>query len=345
MPKVPENFVKEQYQLRASFFYERLDFLGFPNLNKRVSKIASDHKSAISWASYKKLGISVKAWESVEKTEIEPALFFIHPNIIKIDPTLLRYYRSIALLPQKGFQRLTSCDAEPIESGKKTFNPTKVEKVVQTLNQMMSFLLELEGEFTESKLNGAMYATAGVTIDGSWRNAIGAEGERVIRSLLLKSLLAHKEVQSITFNDDTTIIVSESDESIDQLVKKTSSIRNFVVTNSNLVIFKSEPDIEIVNPDGVIIGGIEIKAGLDPAGALERLGAMFKSFNNIISVSPKAETILVASCITEEVEKRIREARSVKSLYILTEIINDSKTGARFVNNIRGILGFVDRAM
>lgn len=345
MPKVPDALVKEQYKLRASFFYERLDALGFTHLHARVKKISCDHKSSISWSKYTKFGISKNAWKTVEDTKLDPALFFIHPNIIEIEQTLLRYYRCIALLPQKGLSRLSTCDPDPIEKGLKNITPPKLELVVQTINQMMSFLLELEGEATEAKLNGAMYATAGVTIDGSWRNAIGAEGERVIRALLLKSLLAHKEVVSITFNDDTTINISTTTESSEQLVKKTPNIRNFVITNSNLVIFKSEPDIEIRDPNGNILGGIEIKAGLDPAGALERLGAMFKSFNNILAVSPGAETILVASCITGEVDKRIREARSVKSTYILNEVLSDNITGIRFVNYIRSVLGLVDKGM
>jgi hypothetical protein len=139
-------------------------------------------------------------------------------------------------------------------------------------------------------------------------------------------------------------------ETVDQIVMKTPNVRIVGVKKpkskgGNLMIFKSEPDIEMVDPTGKVLGGVEIKAGLDPAGALERLGAMLKSFDNILAVSPSAQTILVASCITDEVEKRIRESNIVKATFILTEITNDPTVSARFVNKIRGVLGLVDRRM
>lgn len=350
MPKVPESAVKEQYYLRASFFSDKLDTLGFLHLQQRVIDFAKVHAASISWKDKKSLGISDQAWIAVQNAKIEPALFFNHPNILNAESALLRYYRCISMLPQKGFQKLTSCDSDPIESGLKAIPAKKMAKVVYTLNQMMSFLLDLGGGASAEKLKGSMYATAGVMIDGSWRNSIGSEGERVIRSILLKSLLNNKEISSISLADGSTIDMATSNETVDQLVKRTPDVKVISLAKntkkgSNLILFKSEPDIEMVDPKGNILAGIEIKAGLDPAGALERLGAMFKSFDNILSVSPTAHTILVASCITDEVQKRINEANSVSSTFILTEITNNPLVTARFVNKVRSILGLVNRRM
>lgn len=350
MPKVPAAAVKAQYQLRASFFSNRLDTLGFLHLQQRVQNFATLHSASLNWSLKISFGVSTAAWDLVKAAQLEPALFFLHPNVLNAEPTLLRYYRCIALLPQKGFQRLSTCDSELIETGVKPVPTAKIQKVLQTLNQMMSFLLEAGGGVSTEKLKGSMYATAGVMIDGSWRNSIGVEGERVIRSLLLKSLLNHKEVTTITLDDNSVIDMATTTETVDQIVMKTPNVRIVGVKKpkskgGNLMIFKSEPDIEMVDPTGKVLGGVEIKAGLDPAGALERLGAMLKSFDNILAVSPSAQTILVASCITDEVEKRIRESNIVKATFILTEITNDPTVSARFVNKIRGVLGLVDRRM
>ena len=89
---------------------------------------------------------------------------------------------------------------------------------------------------------------------------------------------------------------------------------------------------------GAIVGIVEIKAGLDPAGALERLGAMLKSFENTLAEYPKAVTILVASCITDEVEARISASMSVRQKYITTNITSSDSNKRKFANSIRKVL-------
>lgn len=351
MPRVPDSAVKEQYQLRASFFNERLDTLGFFALAEKIKKFSKINSASLKWTNRRLWGISETAWSTVTAGKLDPILFFVHPNTLSVDPTLLRYYRCVTLLPQKGLQRISKCDPESAESGERGLTPAKIQTVTRTLNELMSLLLTLGGDVSEEKLKGAMYATAGVMIDGSWRNSIGAEGERVIRALLLRDLISHGEARSVTFSDESTIHVlgkrkgSLSKEKIDDIIKRTQDVRNVSITNGCIMVFKSEPDIELLNPSGKILGGIEIKAGLDPAAALERLGAMFKSFENILAVSPDAETILVASCLTDEVSSRIRESSSVKATFILTEITSKAAIRARFVNRVRSVMKLVPRRM
>ena len=91
------------------------------------------------------------------------------------------------------------------------------------------------------------------------------------------------------------------------------------------------------------MGGVEIKAGIDPAGALERLGAMMKSFENIRSESSEAETILVASCITDEVDQRLRGMRGVRT-FIMTDVIQNRKSqGKRLMNIMRGCIDLTNK--
>ncbi len=92
------------------------------------------------------------------------------------------------------------------------------------------------------------------------------------------------------------------------------------------------------NPEGDIVGIMEIKAGLDPAGALERLGAMFKSFENTLAEYPDAVTVLVASCITKEVESRLNTSMVVRQKYITTDITANDREKRKFVNRLRVIM-------
>lgn len=115
-----------------------------------------------------------------------------------------------------------------------------------------------------------------------------------------------------------------------------------ILANQTSALFASEPDISLLDQDGKTIAVIEVKGGADPAGALERYGAAKKSFEAARHISPSAETILVASCITAEVRARIEADSTITAYYNLTEMLDESgHTGAlaRFIAQVFTLLG------
>ena len=69
--------------------------------------------------------------------------------------------------------------------------------------------------------------------------------------------------------------------------------------------YGSEPDIEfsrVVNEESEVVATIEIKGGKDPAGALERLGAIQKSFE---ATPPNCVNILIAGVVTPEMRRAL----------------------------------------
>jgi len=345
MPKVPFEVTKESYVLRSTFVYERMLLWGYFGLYQDVKEFAIENKDAYLWDLKKDWGISEDAWELVAEAGIEPLMVFAHPNLLRVRPDAIKYYRCIALLPQKGFTAISGFGGiKPVEVNGRSISEAKLADVVKTINELMSALVKLSSGLSEKQLEGMMYATAGTTVDGSWRNSIGAEGERVIRSLTLRALLDEGEVSAFILKNGSTSKIEEWENR--DPVAEIHNIKSIKVSNGSMVIFSSEPDITLQNPTGKITGGVEIKAGLDPAGALERLGAMFKSFEELLQANPAAETILVASCITDEVDKRIKESRSVSRTYILTDIISNKRnSSAKFTNNVRALLGLIERRM
>jgi hypothetical protein len=115
--------------------------------------------------------------------------------------------------------------------------------------------------------------------------------------------------------------------------------RGIIQNNKTSLLFSSEPDITLVGTNGVPLGVIEVKGGTDPAGALERYGAAKKSFENTLKEAPDAKTILVASCITDETRKRIREDKTITDFFNLTELIKDKDKYEEFVYLVFSILG------
>ena len=341
MPKVPESVTKESYLLRSTFFYNRLLNEGYFNLYLSIKKYARIEGANLDWSNRGDWHISEEAWNMVCKNEIQPMLIFAHPKILQLNPHYLKYYRSIAMIPQKGLKAISHVsNVESIEDGRVNagrLSQQQIEKLVRAINETLSIVVSLASDISEKNLEGMMYATAGTKIDGSWRNSIGTEGERVIRSIIFNGLFNNGELSSIVDKGNHVYEIADWKPTND-----IDTIRTINLTNGYSILFSSEPDVTLYNASGAIVGVIEIKSGLDPAGALERLGAMFKSFENTLAEYPDAVTILVASCITDEVESRIGASMIVRQKYITTNITSSETDKRKFVNRIRSIVKLVN---
>lgn len=347
MPKVPESVTKEQYLLKSTFFFNKLKLHGYFDLFMKVQKLDQVEGRRLDWSKREQWSISKDAWDALAANEVPPMLVFAHPKILKMYPAFLKYYRSVAMLPQKGLKAISHVsNLDSIEEGKieaSALRDDKIKSLVKSINEVLSLVVELSSGLSKNEIQGMMYATAGTNIDGSWRNQIGAEGERVIRSIILKELHSHNEVSSITFNK-TNKVMSIKECDVSSLLGNMDTVKAINLINGYSVFFSSEPDITLYDAEGGISGIIEIKSGLDPAGALERLGAMFKSFENTLAEYPDAVTILVASCITDEVSLRLNASMVVRQTYITTKITSSDTEKRKFVNRLRVIMKLTKKA-
>lgn len=340
MAKVPESVVKESYLLKSTFFYNRLNTNGYFSLFMKVKKFVKIEGDKLDWSKRAEWNISEDAWDIIQESGISPALVFVHPKVLKLNPSFLKFYRSVAMLPQKGLTAISKvANIDPIEKGKVDASRIKAEsitKLTKAINEVLSVVVTVASGLNEKRLEGMMYATAGTNIDGSWRNQIGAEGERVIRTIILNGLLHYNEVTSFIDKANNTVEINSADAK--KFTEDIDLVKTINLSNGYSVYFSSEPDVTMYNPEGDIVGIIEIKAGLDPAGALERLGAMFKSFENTLAEYPDAVTILVASCITKEVDNRLNASMVVRQKYITTDITTNDREKRKFVNRLRVIM-------
>lgn len=342
MPSVPSEVITEQYALKATFFANQLDVKGYVGLFDEANNILKQIGPTLNWSVSNDIGIKVEILKDIITQKREISLYFCHPNALISNQRLLIYYRCISALSQKGLKSISGVSSvDKIERGESTCDAEQAKKIASAINSNLSAIYSVSLPADE-KIKGIMYATAGTTIDGSWRNAIGVEGERVFKSLLLKTTLNHSELKAVTDKKQQQFFSEHIDD--DWIDLNTNELQTALFNNGSVAIFASEPDVTLLNPNGTVAAGIEIKAGIDPAGALERLGAMLKSFEQILLNEPKAETILVASCITDEVESRIRAMSGVSRTYVLTDIIqNNRNRGDQLMTVIRGLLGLVER--
>lgn len=303
MPKVPEEVISEQYQLKATFFANSLERLHYVGLFEYAAKNLAKMTDTLDWSDSEVYGVKPEMLKEIEQAGLSTALYLCHPNVLVLNARYLKYFRCISAISQKGLKSISGVSSvDKLEEDKRPCSAEQAVKLSKAINENLTAIYSVALP-TSEKLKGLMYATAGTTLDGSWRNKIGSEGERVIRTLFLKVLLSHGELKGIKMKggaiQDGALV---TDQWLDE---NTPDISSAMVKNGSVVVFGSEPDITLVGPNSKVVAGVEIKAGIDPAGALERLGAMMKSFDNIRLASSEAETILVASCITPEVEQRL----------------------------------------
>ena len=271
-------------------------------------KIIESYDNPLDFTPVEELMISQGAWSHVVDMKISPQLVFAHPDILQASPEISAYYRGLALLSRKRVQQEAGSNVTTWENGERRGNirPKHALSVARLYNAVISVIIE--GKTNWSLENGYrnILATMGITLDGSYRNTIGDMAEQWVRRKII-SWLENKKV--ISAEDSGQVVYSLSE--------------------NTTMHFGSDPDIAF-EKDGKLIATIEIKGGTDPAGGLERLGAMKKSFDETPS---GCLNFLISGVITSTVQKRLDEIGIVKA-YLLDDLMSDENAWNDFANEV-----------
>lgn len=311
------------YRLRAiamaqSLRQERLSLL--------VEKVRSLDPEVYDWSDLEALGISKTASERVEAMGLSPTMVFCHPDVILADPQLIEYYRGLALLPHKGMTQLGTA-TKNLEAGKGKLSKERADKIFPLLNEIISTIIENVPGFLALDPNVVIRATVAVTTDGRWRNAIGEEASRIVKEMIVRyfydeGLVASVVTKSCEFFDSASDLPLED-------------ISALKLVNGCTLRFGTEPDIEIEDAHQKLTAAIEIKGGLDPAGALERYGAAKKSFAKARARNSAVRTMLLMSAITSEISTRASQNTEVHDLVDLNEVLLEEKQRKTFLEELR----------
>jgi hypothetical protein len=322
-----KNALKAHYTLRSSTFLRKLKEFSFFEFGKRIKALA-ELEEAFSWENRNEWGIEEDVWKIIYESDISPLFLFLHPRVLQEQPDLLAYYRSVALLSQKGLKQILSITVEDIEQSAKVPSREKVKKLCLLINEFVSILIKSVDKITLEQISGMMFASAGAQIQGSWNNAIGLEGELLIRKLIIREFINKNIIKGYT------MITGEIFQQLDKPLESAIEIKVLLLSTQGSLVFGSEPDISIYDRNGVVKGDIEIKAGIDPGGALERLGAAMKSFENTRRDNPLCECFYLCGCVTKEVARRVAGSGSFWCMYTLNEIIYESDKQDEFIHKI-----------
>ena len=257
------------------------------------------------------LMISQQAWQFVVQSGIEPKKVFAHPLLLREHPQTSQYYRGIALLPQKRVSDIAANVASWEDGSRKS--PVKEEQsvnVARLYNAVTSSIIEGTTDWTLENGYRNIIANMGIGLDGTVRNIIGQDAEDLVKTRIRDWLKSRKLI--LKQNQDGT---------------------EFHLPDGYTMRYGSEPDIlfrQAVGDDVSMVATIEIKGGKDPAGALERLGAVQKSFE---ATSPQCFNFLVAGVVTTEMRNRLDQMGGVK-VFLLDDLSHDGQKWTEFVNEV-----------
>ena len=201
-------------------------------------------------------------------------------------------------------------------------------------NSHISAIIESTLTISFEDIKSLMFSSAGATIDGSWRNKIGEEAETMVKSYIIRFCLNENLIYSM-------IDRSRSPEPFDNKVDYISNILEYKgakLQNQKSILFSSEPDIIFIDKSGKSIAVIEVKGGADPAGALERLGAIKKSLTRPATITPMSKQFCWLAVLLKKWKFDCMPDKFIDSFFNLTSIINDMDKRQEFLVKIKEII-------
>jgi hypothetical protein len=315
-----DSGIQSQYLLRSEFYLRRA--IEYAKAWHPTGVPASQRKR-LDWRDPSCFGISSEAWARVIAARLDPALVFCHPDLAAEHSECLGYYARAACISGKGLARLCSIadTAKP---------DTHRSKAPVILNRHVSTLIESERRFLAPAIRSRLQLMSyGAEVNGSWRNQVGRIGAEVVQKVLMEWLSQHGVLDSV---------LDDKGRKLRWPTRKPVAPRTVVLSNGFRIRFGSEPDIAIRDADGVLQVAIEVKAGLDSAGAQERYGACKKSFDKAFDENKAVQTIYLASSLTGSVLKSIARDRIVREHYDLAKILSDEDGREHFLQRLAWLM-------
>lgn len=259
------------------------------------------------------LAIAPEAWEHIVQAQFDPKLVFAHPDLLQTSPQTSLHYRGIATLSLKRVQ-LIAGSVNGWEDGAMQQAPSAARClcVARLYNAVISVIITGTDGWTLGNGYRNILVTIGITEDGALRNLVGQEGEEAVKERISQWLAATDAIPTVV---DGPITLLGQDHQL-------------------RMVYGSEPDIKFEalrdEEEWEIVSTVEIKSGTDPAGALERLGAIQKSF---VQTPSRSRNFAVLGIVTPAMRNRLNELNVTRD-FLLYEILNDNDAWDGFIQEI-----------
>lgn len=279
----------------------------------RAIRYIREYSRDLKWRPLAKLMIDKQVWAyAIERQSYDPRLVFCHPEILLFRPATSLYYRALCGLSLKAARSYFG-SVESLESEKPHAHLAKDKalKMARVYNTFICSVIKNSTDWTLENGHRTVLATLGITLDGKMRNKIGKIAEDRIRRLIVNWLLERDLIAE-------PALLKENIQTAERIP------RVYKLRHDITMRFGSDPDVEFTRGEQVL-AVIEVKGGIDPAGALERYGAATKSFQHAVARSARCRNFYLGAVYTPELRRRIADDRLVEQPFDVVEVLQSSE--------------------
>lgn len=286
----------------------------------KALELIREYPGELSWEPLNNLLIDPDVWTYAVVTQgYDPRLAFCHPDILRYNPATSLYYRGLCALSLKAAKDYFG-DVKRLEEGSRhsVLSDEKALQMARTYNAFICSIIENSTDWTLDNGYRTIVATLGITFDGVMRNRVGNIAEERIRTLILDWVINH----------GLLVEPPLTQEQVYESVPRDCTLQEGITMR-----FGSEPDIAFMRDDE-LLAIVEVKGGIDPAGALERYGAATKSFQHAVHVSPRCRNFYLGAVFTPELERRVSADRLVDKTFDIIRLLEDPKSREEFFSEL-----------
>jgi len=296
---------KSDQLTKSEFFHRKLHEWGLLEIAYELEGIKGEN---LNWKM--DLNITTTAWDKVIHRGIKPIRIFAHPQVLIENPRRVSYYRMLSMVSQKSMSNVG------LSVNSNEMNGSKLDRSValnlsKHLNKIICMLIENDNVIDEREFDLWRAMTAGSQAQGSWQNSKGAAAEDIIKGIIERRLKETAQIQREGLEGRSKV---------------------FHLRDGRLIRMGSEPDVAFYKSDKIELA-LEIKGGIDTAGALERFGAALKSLRRAKQENPEAITILLMheASITATANGEIEGSSDIDHLFTIGDMISsDDKRSQLF---------------
>lgn len=290
----------------------------------KAHQLIESFDQPLTWTPLTNLMIDQETWEYITtQRNYDPKFVFCHPEILLKSSMTSLYYRGLTGLSVKAARDYLG-SIENLEKGnlRSRLSDEKALKMSRVYNTFICSIIKGSTDWTLENGKRTIIATMGITLDGSMRNKVGEIAEERVRSLIFEWIT------------DKGLLISPTQA---EAVLLTEPPVESTIKGNITMKFSSEPDISFYKKTDTfeeLLAVIEIKGGIDPAGALERYGAATKSFQHALSISSNCKNFFLSAVFTPELERRIQKDRLIEKYFDIIKILEDSALRDRFFEEV-----------
>ncbi len=284
---------------KSEFFHRKLHEWGLLETAYELEGIKGED---LNWKM--DLNITTTAWDKVIHRGIKPIRVFAHPQVLIENPKRVSYYRMLSMVSQKSMSNV-GLSVNSCEMNGSRLDRSAALNLSLLLNKIICMLIENDNVIDEREFDLWRAMTAGSQAQGSWQNSKGAAAEDIIKGIIERKLKETAQIQR-------------------EGLEGRSKISH--LKDGRIIKMGSEPDVAFYRSDKIEIA-LEIKGGIDTAGALERFGAALKSLRRAKQENPDAITILLIheASITATANGEIEGSSDIDHLFTIGDMISSDE--------------------